>query len=390
MPAYCERNLLPLEPSLLYCDGEEQTFCPLSQPHKIYRKTISALSADSTIVAHSSGWFLLAYQEHTHFSLWNPTIPHSFIHLPPLSLNPTPKIKHYFLSSPPGDPDCKVLLFDDVLGSVIFIRLEDPHKEWTRIQYARSFICPEGKETNKDCLGGCVSCNGKSYGFTIHGRELVILDVDKGNNLVMEPLCCKMPDVVPSTAGAIVSVFLRRLVECCGELLYVEIPFGASKMDRLNEVHVFRLDFVGMNWERAGSLMGQAVFLDAVGASSFNPAFGEGIEADSIYFTHFEDQGLMLYTFNVRDGCVSTTLPCPSVPSSSFSSPMIFVPPYVCMGVPNKWIENYTEHDAMFWLNNSSRVFYKGSFYLLDLEGKLSVLKYEEEEIDLEFHQTVS
>ncbi|KAF7831115.1 F-box/kelch-repeat protein [Senna tora] len=592
-----KRNF-PLEPSLLYCHDEYQTFCSLCEPHKIYRKRIAALCGDSEIVAHSCGWFLLSNQQDTHFSLWNPTISDfsSFIHLPPLSLNPDSEISDYLLSSPPGDPDCKVLLLDRVLGSIIFIRPDDPNKEWTQIQYDIPYTNWEGKET-RNFLDGCVSCNGKLYGFTFYESELLTLSVDKANKLVIESLC-KMPELIAeSTVGCPLVRALYFLVECCGELLYVQLVFSGSKGNRLIEVHVFKFDFVGMIWKTAESLMGQAVFLGAAGASSFNPAFGKGIKGDSIYFTHFEDRDL-LYTFNVMDGCVSVTLPCPSVPSWSLP-PKIFVPPDVwlslnstlpsgkeeqvedfdekedsrtaqivqaeethfldlpfetlviiadclipfdylnfratcrdcrliprlqqrqvlpkfktchysaspmwlllsindltafkfvdpihgtsfimnvpeslkgcavrysrngwllmsnrefsiffinlfteeiiklpetprrecarsyamafsslptspdCMVVgssgisgypptytssdlsiacitmrgPNEWIESYIEHDVRFWLNNSSPVFYKGSFYLLDLEGRLSVLRYEEEEIDLEFHRTVS
>ncbi|KAF7831164.1 F-box/kelch-repeat protein [Senna tora] len=299
-------------PWLLYRSVHQQIFYSLSKPHKIYLKRIPALLENSPLLAHPSGWFLLSQQDTTHFSLWNPTISDSFIHLPPLSFKPTPKISQYFLSSPPGDPDCKVLLFDDVLGSIIVIRPDSPHnKEWTRIQYAESEYLPR-----------CAFFNGKLYGFTSNGRrrQLVTLDVDEGNNLVIESLCY-MPEI-PTREYR----FTHKLVECCGELLYVYIVFGGSRLNEFSGVHVFRLDFGGMSWERSESLMGQAVFLDAVGASSFDPAFGRGIEADSVYFKVNLPTKEGLYSFNLTDGCLSVIPPCPIVPSSSWRSTMIFVP----------------------------------------------------------------
>lgn len=49
-----------------------------------------------------------------------------------------------------------------------------------------------------------------------------------------------------------------------------------------------------------------------------------------------------------------------------------------------QWGGDYAEVDSIFWLNNSSPLFYKGSLYLLGLEGNLSVIEYEEEQNDLE------
>ncbi|KAF7831110.1 F-box/kelch-repeat protein [Senna tora] len=329
------KSNFPLEPSLVYCYDKYQTFCSLSETHKIYRKRIAALSGDSKIVAHSCGWFLLSNQQDTHFSLWNPTISDfsSFIHLPPLSLNPDSEISDYLLSSPPGDPDCKVLLLDRVLGSIIFIRPDDPNKEWTQIQYDIPYTNWEGKET-RNFLDGCVSCNGKLYGFTFYESELLTLSIDNANKLVIESVC-KMPDRPTSTVGYELSRASYHLVECCGELLNVHLEFSGSKGNQLIEAHVFKFDSVGMVWKRAESLMGQAVFLDAIGASSFNPAlFGKGIQADSLYFTHFNGRGF-LYNFNVTDGSTSVTLPCPSVPSGSSSPPKIFVPPHVWLSCNN-------------------------------------------------------
>ncbi|KAF7831161.1 F-box protein [Senna tora] len=224
-------------PWVVHRNGEEHIFYSLSHPKKIYRKKIPPSFGDSVVVAHCGDWFLFS-QRDTHFSLWNPTISDSFIRLPPLSLKPNQKITHYLLSSPPGDPDCKVLLFN--YGSIIVIRPDAPHKEWTHIQ-------------TEDRLR------------------------------------------------------------------------GYKDLNLLNEVHVFKLDFDGMSWKRAESLMGHTVFFNAEeAASSFNPAFGKGIEADSIYFTLPKEKGL-LYSFNVTDGCLSVTLPCPTVPSH-WSSPMILMP----------------------------------------------------------------
>ncbi|KAF7831160.1 F-box/kelch-repeat protein [Senna tora] len=323
MPKSNRKSDLPSKhcPWLVYCNDRKQIFCSLSQPHKIYRKKIPALFGDSLIVAHSSGWFLLSDQEDTLFSLWNPTISNSsLIHLPPLSFNPTPKIKHYLLSSPPGDPDCKVLLFDN--GSITLIRPQAPHnKEWTQIEYAKS---------SKGCLEKCVSCKGKLYGYTSykgHHHQLVTFNVDKGNNnnLDIEFLCC-MPEMrTLSTVGTLWVECFKWLIECCGELLFVYVVLDGSKT--ISEVNAFKLDFEKMIWRRAENLMGQAVFLDAVGASSFDPAFEKGLEGDSIYFTDLDYKGL-LYSFNVTNGCLSVTLPRPNLPSP-WSSPMIFVPPHV-------------------------------------------------------------
>ncbi|KAF7831162.1 F-box/kelch-repeat protein [Senna tora] len=313
-------------PGLVYGNGDQRIVFSLSNPKENYPIKVLSLE-DPMIVAHSCGWFLLS-QEDTHFSLWNPTISNSFIHLPPLSLDPTPRIKHYLLTSPPGHSDCKVLLFDDVLGSVIFIRPddEDPHKEWTQVQYAKSVTNSEGEEVKDQYLYGCVSCDGDLYAinYTTQGRELVRLSVERDNNLVIEHLC-KMPRVITlSTVGALRFRISKWLVDCCGELLFVYMLFIGPEYKQLSEVHVLKFDSVVMSWKRAESLRGQAVFLDAMGDSTFNPAFGKGVEADSVYFTLPSEKGL--YSFNVTDGCLSVTLPCSPVPSSHWGSPMILMP----------------------------------------------------------------
>ncbi|KAF7831112.1 F-box/kelch-repeat protein [Senna tora] len=376
------KSNFPLEPSLVYCYDKYQTFRSLSEPHKIYRKRIAALSGDSKIVAHSCGWFLLSSQRDTHFSLWNPTISDScsFIHLPPLSLNPDSEISDYLLSSPPGDPDCKVLLLDEVFGSIIFIRPGDPNKEWTHIQY-QELLPPDSEceehiegEGTIDCLLECVSCNGKLYGFTCPLGKLLTLSIDNANELVIESVC-KMPDHTPkSTVGYVLSRTSDRLVDCCGELLYLHFEFSDSKGNQLIEAHVFKFDSVGMVWKRAESLMGQAVFLDAIGASSFNPAlFGKGIQADSLYFTHFNGQGL-LYNFNVTDGSTSVTLPCPSVPSGSSSPPKIFVPPHVWLSRNNTLPCGKEEQAQDFDEKEDSNIVQAEGTHFLDLPLETLVL----------------
>ena len=83
--------------------------------NKIYHKRIPQLGGDSVIVAHCSRWFLLSQKDHDpYLSLWNPTISHSS---PTLLLKPTQEICHYLFSAPPGDPDCMVILFENVLHS---------------------------------------------------------------------------------------------------------------------------------------------------------------------------------------------------------------------------------------------------------------------------------
>lgn len=322
---------LPSEscPWIVYCYGKhmkDQIFCSISQPHKIYHKRIPQLSGDSEIVAHCSGWFLLSEGDDTHFSLWNPTISHSLIPLPPLSLKPTQTISHCFLSTPPGDLDCKVMLFENVLRSVIFIRPSEAAEgeQWTEIPYAD--LISSFTEKTDDFLTECASCNGKIYSSIRYAQKLVSLDVDSANHLAIEPLCILPSISIPVNAVGTIAFRSRcKLIECCRELLHVEIVLGGSRLNKVIDIRVYKIDFKTMVWERAENLMGQGVFFGRVGASSC-PAFGNGVECDSIYFTRYEDKGL--YSFNVRDGCLSVNLPCPSVPTP-WSEPIILVPHHV-------------------------------------------------------------
>lgn len=317
-------------PWLVYRCGPHKTtevFCSLYEPHNNYRQVIPSSLLESKVVSSSCGWFLIS-KKYTHFNLWNSTASddshQSLIHLPTRPLNPTKTITRCFLSSPPGDPHCMVLLFEKGLRSVMCIRPGDDDMQWIEIPCA-NLSSNSAEDSTSERLKGCVSCNGKIYAFTRNGDQLVTLNMDKANNILrIEPLGRMPKRKSMNTTGTFRIRVYNKLVECCGELLYVYVVLSGSKKNQyITEVSVFKLDFATMIWERANSLMGQAVFLNGLGASSC-PASGSGIiEADSVYFTLRHDIGL--FSFNVKDGCLSVYLPPTNFPSTC-GSPKILVP----------------------------------------------------------------
>ncbi|GLT83456.1 hypothetical protein SLE2022_017440 [Rubroshorea leprosula] len=97
---------------------------------------------DHEIQAYSHGWFILLDNENQHnwvwnmlyqerrYSLWNP-LTLEWIYLPPLTLKAKQEISFCILSSPPGNSDCMLILFETKIPSLIFHRIGIGYKQWT-------------------------------------------------------------------------------------------------------------------------------------------------------------------------------------------------------------------------------------------------------------------
>ena len=192
---------------------------------------------------------------------------------------------------------------------MLFVRPEAEDKGWTEFNYGKLL----SDIIDNPCLSRTVTCNGELYALTFC-RTLVRVNVDKADNIIMEPLQSN-----PLNRDKFTVQFQDWLVESAGEIHYILIAFGGIRFKEVIEVKVFKLDFCRMVWGRVATLKGHAIFLNESNGFSC-PATGKGVECDCIYFTLEEDKGL--YSFNVKDGHLSVTLPCPNLPTP-WSSPFL-------------------------------------------------------------------
>ncbi|GLT59499.1 hypothetical protein SLA2020_323130 [Shorea laevis] len=304
-----DRNFvsLPPSPSLAFIHGNNNeilTLCPISPGEEPVEKNTPYDLLNKNIGDWFYGWLVVWDEEEIHYSLWSPA---QTIHLPALSLKPEHKILyHKILTSPPGNSDCMLILFEKTGPSLIYCMVGDQQ------QWKEQLVSPNFKQDNDyykdDYPGTPVMCNGRIYCTTRCCRGLAAIDVK--------------PDGLAFSFLDLYGPFLRTpwqhlreyLVESFGEIFNIHLLLnglnGEYEWEEVFAVHVYKLDLPRKEWESVQSFKDRAFFLTA--AMKFScPATLPGIEGNHIYFQLYADDSL--YSYNMEDGTVLFSIPCPNL-----------------------------------------------------------------------------
>ncbi|GLT42955.1 hypothetical protein SLA2020_169320 [Shorea laevis] len=298
------------------------------EKHQLVKTTPPELHGKE-ILAYSHGWFILLHKviRTLMFSLWNPLTLES-ICLPGLPLKSTQEISFCILSSPPGDFDSMLILFETKAPSFIWcsIGIGIGYKRWKR----QDIKAKSWKMKNYYCLFAPVICNGTLYCcLQSHHRgsfRLVKIKLSMPNYRL--PLIL-FDEFIPVPEGYFkATIACAYMLESCGELFVVYLIKGRLCAQVVISVEVFKLDFLAMVWNKVESIKNRAFFVSKI--SSFScPATSE-VKGNHVYFTLYGDKSL--YSFNMDDKTVSVSLACPNLPISGSSTIWIKMPSDLRLG----------------------------------------------------------
>ncbi|PSR85335.1 F-box/kelch-repeat protein [Actinidia chinensis var. chinensis] len=304
-------------PWLVFYHGRglrNQSFYSVSKPNNTYVRSIPELRK-KCVWNCCYGWLILSNYKDDQFSLWNPATLESIV-LPLLKINSETCINGALLTSPPSEPNCSLLIFDKGLRRILFCRLQNQH--WIEKSYRKEMEAMGGGSS--DFLTHPVSCNGKLYASTFSFSQLV--SIEQNNSLVIRSRGSSKP-----TPAEYLSPHQRRdLVESCGDLFaIITIDGGIIHEDAIG-IEIFKLDFSSMIWERVESVRDRVFFLcNNYALSCPTEISSEQINGNCVYFTRWEDKSL--YSYNMDDGSISASLPCPNIPTP-WRSPIWVMPDF--------------------------------------------------------------
>ncbi|XP_022717676.1 uncharacterized protein LOC111276132 [Durio zibethinus] len=133
-----------------------------------------------------------------------------------------------------------------------------------------------------------------------------------------------MMNLVIAIASLGVPLLIIRVNESCGELCVIESTCGAVNFSQALNIEIFRLDSITMEWSHVKSSKDRAFFFSTNASYAIScPANESGIEGGFIYFTSGTDR--ILYSFNIEDKSISTSLPCNNL-QEPWSSSFWFMP----------------------------------------------------------------
>ncbi|KAL5984253.1 hypothetical protein ACLOJK_018357 [Asimina triloba] len=212
----------------------------------------------------------------------------------------------FFLSSPPTEPGCLVLLFGGYASnSFVYFRLGGSN-QWYECKYKTG--------ESEECIDSVVCCNGKIYCAGSNGR-LGIIDV------VADPPVTWLERIFPDWCAE--EVRYTYLVESCGDIFYV-MRGHFQCVPRVTHFSVYKCDFERKALAKVDTLGDRVLFLDGKGSGTSCSASDAGMKKDCIYFTKDEDTGL--FVFHLDTGAISVHLPCPNV-RPPWSPPFWIMPP---------------------------------------------------------------
>ncbi|GKV43383.1 hypothetical protein SLEP1_g50681 [Rubroshorea leprosula] len=310
-------------PLLLFLSKDEEKMCFSSigdEKHHFVQTTPPELHGKE-VQAYYHGWFILLdkenqqrwiwslwYQE-KRYSLWNPLTFES-INLPPLTLKAKREIGFCILSSPPGNPDSMLILYETKDPSLIFFRIGIAigYKQWIH-QTIKLML------DKYDVLTNPVICNRTLYCHTFSRPKLVKIELGMPDFRL--PLTL-FEECIPSF-GEDSIMFSNYMIESCGELFLIYLVKRASVDGQQSplqviSVEVFGLDFSAMVWNKVESIKNRAFFVSVI--SSFSCPV-TSLPESHIYFTLPMDKSL--YSFNMDDKTVSVSLAGPNFPISCCS-----------------------------------------------------------------------
>ncbi|KAL5719106.1 hypothetical protein ACHQM5_011930 [Ranunculus cassubicifolius] len=200
------------------------------------------------------------------------------------------------LTYPPSDPKCVVMFFSEEENMCVFCRVGD--KTWIKQAVTDEYI-----DIFLKGFSVAVSIKGKIYLF--FDDQMIVIDV-QDNFACIEPYQLPSPECFVLSQSSLLTYFL----ESRGEIFQVyELRLGKSLT--VWQFAVFKLDFSKMAWARVESL-GDRIFLlgDASYSGSVLSAAEYGAKGNCIY--SFSTQRTELYCFDMEDGTITSTQPCPT------------------------------------------------------------------------------
>lgn len=177
-----------------------------------------------------------------------------------------------------------------------------------------------------------VTCNGIIHGHAPVGNsggdsDLVIIEVND-NCIGLDgagPLTLRSLKVKYADAGFKYAGHSKHFLESCGRAYMVVLHARDPETRTVCAVNIWELDLSLMKWVRVKFLGGRAFF---IGVQSCTWCWGDighgesrGIEGNSVYFFVPEHYGMTeaLYHYNLEDCSLASLLPCPNLPSPSYS-----------------------------------------------------------------------
>lgn len=229
----------------------------------------------------SNGILIAEVEPFYMYYLWNPT--HREMFRLPL-WDPNVPVKLVVLSSPPEDPNCRVMILTGISQPAFaFYKLKSCNGSW---------ITPEPQWTMQDCtftelLGkqqqvmqftNAIGFKGKFYALSMQGSLAVIENIDG----VLKITDLSATRIVPSVS----SNHLREyLLESDGEILLVYLISRKSSLHNVDGVEVYRLNLARLSWIKLETFGEKAVFVGS-NCSVSVLASEVGCRKNCIYFRH--------------------------------------------------------------------------------------------------------
>lgn len=275
--------------------NQKQTFFSISE-NRYYPKVIPEIR-NKYIWTLSYGWFLLMDHDSKDAFLWNP-ISMEKLQLPPVEWPSNETYGICIVTSPPFDPNCRVIFINGFLKKLMFCRPGD--LEFVKQEF----------ELCDDVLERVTTFEGKIYGVTRPGYLLVTAEFVGPALQFRQFLREGLPSssIRPDKKDA-----HCHLVDCCGELLVVRMILVYGNNEPA-DFELFQLDISEKKCTKVESLGQRAIFLEtyrSTGTSTGCSVVEAGIRGNCIYYVQREDASL--YKYDLEEQSISISLPCPHV-----------------------------------------------------------------------------
>ncbi|XP_071905393.1 uncharacterized protein [Coffea arabica] len=360
-------------PWLLYRHGKgynDLTFCTISPsgPVKSERKRIPELIDKTVVYCSEDGWLVLAdIETKWTYSIWNPATSQCF---------DLPRLKSKllfidsFLSSPPTDPGCLVMLFVAKAPIILYCRPGD--QEWTEFNYGESLKAQTSttKDSRENFLCQPVSCNGRIYATSARIFCLMRINLDKESNTICGiSLLNQQRPPWYHFHSVLVNLWL---VGSGDELFSVHSCYGSLDFCDTLTIEINKFNFPSNLWEKVTSLNGRTLFLGEhysfscpgpMASCDSDSDMEEAGRGSCIYFTDRFDA--TLYSYKIEDESITTYLPCPDLPK-----PWLLFPTWI---MPVQRSEHHTttkEDEEMLPQENNVEV-NNSSAEIIEEEGRL-------------------
>ncbi|XVF77460.1 hypothetical protein PTKIN_Ptkin14bG0045700 [Pterospermum kingtungense] len=218
------------------------------------------------------------------------------------------------LLSPPGNPGCMVILFEDYGRYVIYYRFSD--KQWTQRWIGKEILDIGHEDDVEDSIyqESITYCEREFYAATYSNSYLMMIKENRFNNLELRPLNCRFPIISSHHRGS-----FTYLLDFWGQLCFVEISNGGVNDGEITDIDVLKLEFSGnrKRWVRVKSAEDRAFFISHKYAFSC-PVNEPEIKGGHVYL--FLDKRLC--SINIKDKSFTASLPLQNL-SELENSPLL-------------------------------------------------------------------